>query len=374
LEEPEAQEPNAEEPKAEEPKADEPKADEPKADEPKAEEPKAEEPKAEEPKADETRTEDPKAEEPEASAAIGAPPAEVPAEVAAPRVETKVELSFPGSPLSGESLRERLSDAAAAALNQRIAADVDNPAWNRLDNVAFDKWSVTLPLPEEQASQVLDRLQQDMESDVVWQTTSQIGGQVSSDARLRAIGAIFVSLIGILAYLWFRFQKAVWGIAAIVALAHDALVMLGGIAISYWLAGPLGFMQVEEFKISLPVIAAFLTLIGFSVNDTIVIFDRIREIRGKNPDVTREMINGAVNQTMSRTILTSGTVLSTVIILYFFGGPGIHAFAFAMVCGVLSGTYSTVFIAAPIVLWLVGKHSSTSNTNRTGKAYERGVA
>ena len=145
-----------------------------------------------------------------------------------------------------------------------------------------------------------------------------------------------------------------WGIAAVAALLHDTLVMLGAVALSYWLAKPLGFLGVEEFKISLTVIAAFLTLIGYSINDTIVIFDRIREIRGKNPNISAETIDAAVNQTLSRTILTAGTTFITVLVIYIGGGPGIHAFAFSMLIGVISGTYSTVFVAAPMLLWMMG--------------------
>ncbi|HEX5103498.1 MAG TPA: protein translocase subunit SecF, partial [Pirellulaceae bacterium] len=294
---------------------------------------------------------------------VESPSGTTPAVPAAPKpqVQTTAELNFVNSPISADAVRERIRNSSVAVLNEEVEADLVTPEdknWNGRDNSAFERWTVTLPLSKSQAQAVLDRVKSSLAEEVVWQTSSKIGGQVSSDTRWRAVGAIFVSLLGILGYLWFRFQKAVWGIAAIVALAHDALIMLGGIAVSYWLAGPLGFMQVEEFKISLPVVAAFLTLIGFSVNDTIVIFDRIREVRGKSPDVTAKMINDSVNQTLSRTILTSGTVLITVVILFFFGGPGIHAFAFAMICGVLSGTYSTVFIAAPLVLWLLGKPAS----------------
>jgi SecD/SecF fusion protein len=95
-----------------------------------------------------------------------------------------------------------------------------------------------------------------------------------------------------------------------------------------------------------------LTIVGFSINDTIVVFDRIREVRGKSPDLTSEMINLSVNQTLSRTLLTSGTVLIASVILYLVGGPGIHAFGFAMVVGVVAGTYSSIYIAAPVLLWL----------------------
>jgi len=248
-------------------------------------------------------------------------------------------------------------------VNQDLSnIDIDNPKWDRQDNSTFEHWQVTLPVNVEEAREIFSRLDKDLHDAVVWQTSSEIGGQVSADTRWRAVGAIIVSLLGIVAYMWFRFQKAVWGIAAVVALAHDSLVMLGGIAASYWLVGALGFAGVEEFKISLPVIAAFLTLIGFSVNDTIVIFDRVREIRGKSPYLTRQMLNDAVNLTMSRTILTSGTVFIVVVVLYFFGGPGIHAFAFSLVIGVISGTYSTVFIAAPLLLWMFNREQASASS------------
>jgi SecD/SecF fusion protein len=183
------------------------------------------------------------------------------------------------------------------------------------------------------------------------------------------VTSLAVSLIGIVAYVWFRFQKIAWGLAAVAALAHDALAMLTAIAASYWLAPFLGFAGVEEFKISLPVVAAFLTILGYSVNDTIVIFDRLREIRGKSPDITRQMLNDAVNQTLGRTIILAGLTLVVTLILYFFGGPGIHAFAFALVIGVVSGLYTTLVIAAPLLWWLLGKQES-----RLAKAEVRPMA
>jgi len=121
---------------------------------------------------------------------------------------------------------------------------------------------------------------------------------------------------------------------------------------SYYLSPYLGFLLVDPFKISLAVVAALLTIVGFSINDTIVVFDRIREVRGKSPDLTEDMINLSVNATLSRTLLTSGTVMIASVILYFVGGPGIHAFAYSMVVGVIAGTYSSVYIAAPVLLWM----------------------
>ena len=108
--------------------------------------------------------------------------------------------------------------------------------------------------------------------------------------------------------------------------------------------------MLEEFKIGMTEVAAFLTIVGYSVTDTVVVFDRIREVRGKSPDVTPQIINASINQTLSRTILTSLTAWLVVVVLYFLGGPTIHGFAFAMIVGILTGTYSSIYIAAPLLL------------------------
>ena len=268
---------------------------------------------------------------------------------------TTAVLRFPGSAITADALEGHIVASSQAAIQEVPLLELTNPKWDGRDNSKFEEWTVKLNMAKEDAQRVLSHLQTDLQDEVIWQTSSKIGGQVSADTRWKAVTAIAISLLGIVAYIWFRFQKVIWGIAAVVALAHDTLVMLGGIAVSYWLVDYLGFMQIEEFKISLPVVAAFLTLIGYSVNDTIVIFDRIREIRGKSPDLTAKIINDSVNQTLSRTIITAGITLMVVVVLYFFGGPGIHAFAFSLVIGVISGSYSTVFIAAPLLLWLLGK-------------------
>ena len=136
------------------------------------------------------------------------------------------------------------------------------------------------------------------------------------------------------------------------ALVHDVLVTLAAISVSAYLAEPLGVLGIEDFKISLPVIAAFLTIIGYSLNDTIVVFDRVREVRGKNREITAEMLDRSVNSTLSRTLLTSVTTLIVVGLLYAVGGSGIHSFAFALVIGVIVGTYSSIFVASPTLLLL----------------------
>ena len=109
-------------------------------------------------------------------------------------------------------------------------------------------------------------------------------------------------------------------------------------------------LLIQDFKIDLPTVAALLTLVGYSVNDTIVVFDRIREVRGKNPELTPKTINDSVNQTLSRTLLTSFATWLVVIVLYIWGGAGVHLFAFVMAVGVVVGTYSSIYIASPLLL------------------------
>lgn len=305
----------------------------------------------------------------DSSAATVAAPTETPP--TRTRLKSVATLNFPDSAISGAALKARLQASTKAVLNQDIGdIDVDNTNWDRKDNSTFEKWKVTLPVGPEQARAILDHLRGDLNKSVVWQTSSEIGGQVPAHTQLQAVGALTVSLLGIVAYVWFRFQRVAWGLAAVAALAHDALVMLTCIALSYWVAAPLAPLGVEQFKISLPVVAAFMTILGYSVNDTIVIFDRLREIRGKNPHVTRQMLNDAVNQTLSRNIILAGITLMVVFILYAFGGPGIHAFSFALLTGVLSGCYTTLVIAAPLLLWLLER--SGGPTTATQKIESRG--
>jgi SecD/SecF fusion protein len=178
--------------------------------------------------------------------------------------------------------------------------------------------------------------------ELLFERSENFGGAVAGETRNLAIAAIVASWLIIIVYVWLRFKSMSYGLAAVIALIHDVLITLGAVAIS-------------PYKIDLPMVAAFLTLIGFSVNDTIVIFDRIREIKGKSPYLTAELINAAVNQTMSRTILTSLTAWLVVVILYLFGGEGLQGFSFCLVVGFLSGTYSTIYIASPILIdWMGG--------------------
>ena len=201
--------------------------------------------------------------------------------------------------------------------------------------------------------------------DLLFERITIFGGTVASETRTLALIATVASWVIIIVYLWWRFHSFIYGLAAVLAVVHDVLITLGAIAVSYWLARiPIisSLFMIDQFKIDLPIVAAFLTLIGFSVNDTIVIFDRIREIKGKTPHLTNKMVNDAINQTLSRTVLTAFTAWLVVVILYILGGEGLHGFAFALVVGFLSGTYSTVYIATPILIDWVGTKSEPAKT------------
>lgn len=202
----------------------------------------------------------------------------------------------------------------------------------------------------------LDNLQKNLANSPVFEEVTSFESSVAKDTRNSAWLAIVLSLAAIIAYLWLRFDKAMYGMAAAIAVAHDVLVAIGAVAIGAYINNytPLGpALMLTDFKINMAMIAAFLTIVGYSLNDTIVIFDRLREVRGKNPTITKEMINDTVNQTLSRTILTALTVFISVFILYIMGGEGIHGFAFCMVIGTVAGTYSTVYIASPLILWFI---------------------
>ena len=184
---------------------------------------------------------------------------------------------------------------------------------------------------------------------------NQFGPQVAGETQTRAIWAIGLSWLAIIAYVWFRFGSWAFGLAGVVALIHDVLVATGVMALVSALASrfpALDALLLTDMKINLNTVAALLTLIGYSINDTIVIFDRIREVRGKSPQLTNEMVNRSINSTLSRTIITSVTTFFVVFILFAGGGPSLHGFAFILVIGIITGTYSTIFVASPVLLAL----------------------
>jgi preprotein translocase subunit SecF len=187
-----------------------------------------------------------------------------------------------------------------------------------------------------------------------------VGPKVGAQLRRQAILATLYALAGMLLYIAFRFEW-VYGAAAVIAVFHDVLITLG-------------FFSIFHFEISLTVIAALLTLVGYSMNDTIVIFDRVREdLRLMRREPFPDVVNKAINQTLSRTILTSGLTFLTVLVLFLMGGEVLRAFSFAMVVGVVVGTYSSFGIAAPIVvLWT--KYRGQGTAVRAGSAADKRVA
>jgi preprotein translocase subunit SecF len=166
-----------------------------------------------------------------------------------------------------------------------------------------------------------------------------VGPKVGKDLKMKALWAVGLSLLGILIYVAWRFREVAYGLGGIIALFHDIIVVYGAISIG-------------NIEYSLNVLAVVLTVIGFSINDTIVIFDRVREnIKKMRKEKLETIFNVSINETLGRTILTSGTVMMVVLILFFSGGPVIHDFAFTLIVGLISGTYSTVYIASPVVLF-----------------------
>jgi preprotein translocase subunit SecF len=164
-----------------------------------------------------------------------------------------------------------------------------------------------------------------------------VGPQVGSQLKKQATLAVVFSLIAMLVYLWFRFEL-IYGVAAVVAVFHDTLITVGAFSLT-------------NQEITLTVIAAILTLVGYSMNDTIVVFDRIREnVKLMRRESLSEIVNKSINQTLSRTILTSGLTFLTVLSLYLFGGEVLHGFSFALVVGIIIGTYSSIAVAAPMLV------------------------
>jgi len=222
-----------------------------------------------------------------------------------------------------EESQRQYQQIAQAALNVRAAEGLLS-SWEQIEGLGYDA-AVTATLRDSfylGGHHVVN--------------TEWVGPQVGQDLRRQTLQAMGWALLGLLAYITYRFEFR-FGVAAVVALVHDVVIALG----AFSLTG-------REFN--LPVIAAFLTIIGYSLNDTVVVFDRIRE----NNQVQRRMplydrINLSINQTLSRTVLTSGTTLVVVVCLFLFGGPVINNFSFALLVGVLVGTYSSIFVASPIV-------------------------
>jgi len=213
---------------------------------------------------------------------------------------------------------------------------------------------ISLPTPSDASldagrKEIVDALDAHYNNPIVSTSVQVVGPTVGHQLEKQAALATLYSLIAMLIYLWFRFEL-IYGVAAVVAVFHDTLITLG-------------FFALTDRELSLTVIAAILTLVGYSMNDTIVVFDRIREnLRLSRREGMTEVVNRSINQTLSRTVLTSGLTFLTVLALFAFGGQVLRGFSFALVVGILIGTYSSIAVAAPMLVayqdWRASKGKS----------------
>jgi preprotein translocase subunit SecF len=250
---------------------------------------------------------------------------------------TQVQVKFQRTP-DINRIREAVAAAGIKdASIQSIQSEVNESGGNE----------VLIGLPEQHdetaldagRQQIVDALQAHYDNPFAVRNVTVVGPTVGRQLETKALLATLYSMAGMLVYLWFRFQL-IYGVAAVVACFHDTLITVGAFALT-------------NQEISLTVIAAILTLVGYSMNDTIVVFDRIREnLRLSRRESLPDVVNRSINQTLSRTVLTSGLTFLTVLSLYIFGGQVLRGFSFALVIGILIGTYSSIAVAAPmLVAW-----------------------
>jgi SecD/SecF fusion protein len=239
-------------------------------------------------------------------------------------------------------------DKEGRALYSSVVLVVNDPALRYSDDA--DRWEAELATPEFRLASAAFDTEQSL------RRVSQFKPQVAASSARKALISLLLSWMMIIAYMWVRFGKASYGISGVVTLVHDVLLAVAAVGLSGWIANFAfaRYLLIEDFRIDMTVIAALLTIIGFSINDTIVIFDRIRELRGRLGQLTPQIINDAINQTLSRTIITSMLVISTILIMYIWGGSSIRGFNFCMLVGCLRGLYSSIAIAAPLLLILQG--------------------
>jgi len=287
-------------------------------------------------------------------------------------------------PLSSEEIKGRLArarlqvqvgEAAQAPSDFMVESDSapDKPVSTAVilvvnPDIPFSqdelKWS------DEVASPMWKLIQNAINAPPVLQKVSNFDAQVAGDTQRDALVALCLSVAIIMVYIWLRFGNFVYGSATVLAMLHDTLLVVGAIGLAHamcqyvpWLANGL---LVEPFRLNLTLVAAVLTVMSYSMIDTIVVFDRIRENRGKYGHLDRKVINDSINQTLSRTLLTAGTTIATLTVMYFTGGPGIHGFTFILLFGILIGTYSSIAIAAPVLL-IFGKTEQAAGDRPVGQ-------
>lgn len=259
-------------------------------------------------------------------------------------VAAKINLKSPDAsiaPLRIDELRKVLRTNGFPEAEIQHVGDVEDGSFmikikskNSEADVSADTKNVILELVKTNFPTYIGN--KDINRDVI-EEIYEVGPKVGGELRTQALLAVLISLVLIVIYVWFRFELT-FGFMAIVALFHDVICILGIFALT-------------GREITIQIIAAMLTIVGYSINDTIVVFDRIREDLKTNRKESYEVVfNNSINKTISRTLITSGTTLLTALALYFFGGSVLRDFAFAMTLGVLFGTYSSIFVASNLVV------------------------
>lgn len=251
-----------------------------------------------------------------------------------------------------QAVRDALTGVAGEKVVQQYGQSGDNEILIRLPELVTEQGASL----EQGARGVVQAVEQANLGTFEVRSTEIVGPVIGKDLQRKGIYATLASIGGILVYIALRFRWS-FAVGAVVATFHDILVTIT-------------FLSFFGYELSLNVVAALLTITGYSVNDTIVIFDRVREnLRSMRRDTLAEVVNKSVNQTLSRTIITAGTTFLAVLALFLFGGEVLHGFAFTMLVGIITGTYSTVFIAAAVAI-IMGQRRSRPRTQAEAVAAE----
>lgn len=260
-------------------------------------------------------------------------------------------------PVTEEAVRRSVDVLPGEKVVQQYGDPAANEVLVRLPQTTTSEQGFEL---EQGAKQVVDAIQAANIGQFEVLSTEVVGPVIGAELQRKGLYATIASILGIMVYIAFRFRFT-FAVGAIAATLHDVLVTLT-------------FLALFGYELSLNVVAAILTIVGYSVNDTIVIFDRVREnLRGMRRDKLDEVVNLSVNQTLGRTVITAGTTFFAVLGLYLFGGEVLEGFAFTMLVGIVSGTYSTVFIASAIAIILsrrkvAARAAATPETSARGQA------
>jgi preprotein translocase subunit SecF len=271
---------------------------------------------------------------------------------------TQVRVAFTQPP-NEDHVRQAIDRAGVHGFTIQRISDPSGNAANKVI-IAMPQSSATDTAHDAGRQNVEDALNANYhDSGFTIESVDIVGPTAGKALQKQALWATVYSLIGMLVYLWFRFEL-IYGVAAVVAVFHDTLITIGAFSLS-------------NQEITLTVIAAILTLIGYSMNDTIVVFDRIREnLALSRRESLHDVVNRSINQTLSRTVISSGLTFLTVLSLFVFGGEVLHGFSFALVIGILIGTYSSIAVAAPMLVayqeWRAKRGKTVSLPSKRAKA------